>query len=149
MDKIIIFRHGEHNHDVLNNEGKAQVKSLAEKLKTCIEKNKIVKIFSSNSTRAIMSAEIIKQFYRLDEITKIDIMGEHDYDVEKIYNFIKKEVTGVDIIILATHAQHVRLLPEYFSLEEWRKYQQINKVKPGEAILIDCLDKKIIELRQS
>jgi len=153
IKKIILVRHGKYddstNQDVgLSQVGIEQIHGLLEKLSTFIEKNKTIKIFTSPFIRTTMSAEIIAQGFKVEKITTIYIMGEDDIDEGKIFDFIKSEEAQADIIILVTHAQHVRFFPQFFSFVEWATDREIDKVKPGEAVVIDCLNKKIIELRR-
>lgn len=148
MEKIILIRHGDHKNDILTDKGRIEINNLANKLDFLTEKNKIIKIFSSNYTRTIMSAELIKQLYELDDIIKIDVMGENDFEEEKIYDFIKTKANQIEIVILVTHAQHVRFFPGYFSIAEWQKMNQLDKIETGEAVIIDCLKQEISVLKK-
>ncbi|MCX6792668.1 MAG: histidine phosphatase family protein [Candidatus Falkowbacteria bacterium] len=149
MNKIILFRHGEHEDDCLTNEGKKQIHELMQKLDIFIGKSQDIKIFTSTFARTKMSAEIIAQGLKVEKITTINIIGEDDIDEDKIYDFIKSEEAQAEIVILATHVQHVRFFPQFFSFVEWATDKEIDEIEPGEAVMIDCLDKKIIELKRS
>lgn len=147
IKKIILIRHGEHRDDELTDNGRQQIRNIISKLTPIIGKCQSIKIFSSFATRAIMTAEFIRQSFNVEDdfITKTDLLGDDNLSEDEIAKFIENE--KAEIIILVTHHNHLISFPEYFFFMMWNKsIETINNVQFGEAIIINCKKGKIMRI---
>lgn len=154
MKKIIVVRHG--IYDDITGElipiGKNQLKKLAKKIFSIVEKNSRVIILASNALRCQESADIISKKIGIEfESHKIlfsDCTSLFE-DFEIALKLVQSKMKETDLLILVTHSENCIAFPRYFSKEfnikisssDDDKYFPGKKIPEGQACLINYEEK--------
>ncbi|MDA3840663.1 MAG: phosphoglycerate mutase family protein [Patescibacteria group bacterium] len=116
MKKLIIVRHGHYDDNLrLSNHGKTQMNELAKKVQANLNGASAL-ILSSSAPRASDSATA------MNEVLKVDLMEHEEFwdDIshrgskEKSCETIEANNHEADAVIVVTHLELTRSIPEYF-----------------------------------
>jgi broad specificity phosphatase PhoE len=106
MEKLIICRHGEEDglKDVLTENGRGQIRRLADHLRSHVHERPIV-LISSPSGRTKESAEILcGELGLAGYICREDLLTERKMDLKTIV----AEYSKTEVVILMAHVEHVQ-----------------------------------------
>ncbi len=149
MEKIYVVRHGEYEgaHDgPLTFPARSVIAKLAWKIKSdLLGRSKKVLIFSSETARTRMTAQIIALEFGKISIEYSNLLGPTDIvDLEGLGAFIKEQEDQCDILILVTHAEVANDFPFYYADKVWGEMVRTPILNKGEGLVIDCHE-RIIE----
>lgn len=148
MKKIYVVRHGEYEgarDGPLTFPARAVINRLAEKIKgEMLGRDEKVIIFSSNTARTRMTAEIIaKQFNKISiEYSKL-LAATEIVNVDGICALIKEHEEHCDTLILVTHAEVANDFPFYYANTVWGETVRSPVLNKGEALVMDCQAKTV------
>lgn len=140
MTEIILIRHGialkdfSTENPALSEEGKAQARVLALKLRNHFDDDKTPIIWASPAARAKETAEIIKSELGLNDISFFDELWsdlKHEHNLDWLLAKFKEHLQNPrpSPLIVVTHSEYVQLFPLMIGLPA-------TKVQNGEAIII-------------
>lgn len=149
MKKLIIVRHGQYGINYhLDDNGRAQIKALTERLKLFVNGEKVL-ILTSPTDRARESAEIIDQAFTVgfEEHEILWSENGHPADFPKTLELIRSREDQVGVIILVTHFEYVLGFPSYYAWEELNTSMCQQFVDKGEAWVLDCIEKNLTHVK--
>ena len=149
MSRLAIVRHGKYGSDYrLNDQGRAQIQTLAERLNQSFDyEQEIALVLSSIAPRAIDTAEIIAQILQAPVETHELLWSEnsHPENLEEAYKLVQSSRNRADLLVLVTHYEYTEELPALFGRRDLsqRFYQHVKK---GEGIILNYRDKYIARI---
>ena len=145
MRYLVLVRHGDYGTDGrLSTSGREQMFRLSPLLKERIE-TEWVHIFSSSAPRAMDSATILSEAFKVSfaaaEMWWSD--DQHDYHPERALAFVREHGPSTDALMVVTHLEYTEEFPGYFARAELGVELPFMSVEKGDALVIDCEAKTI------
>lgn len=145
MKRLVVVRHGEYGSgDHLNEEGRAQMNALAEKLKPLFSGCSVL-VLTSTANRARESAEILTAAFSAACEAHEILLSEssHQEDLPGVYELVRSRQDLADVVMLVTHLEYARDFPSYFGEKQLETHWHQGELEKGEAKVIDCEFKTI------
>ncbi len=141
LKKVIAVRHGEYNRGTmdLNDEGRAQMHKLAEKLVQLVGKTKKIALLTSSHLRAVQSAEIIGSRLEIGLI-KCDSLRKDEYYHygDEVTQELENQSHGSDILIVVTHFEAPSAILNAFSGKHFGREVECFEAEKGNGGML-CL----------
>lgn len=151
MKYLVVVRHGEYSDGRLNNRGRAQMGTLAEKLRP-LTNGATVLILASTTDRARESARILSSFFSsvgfFEEHEILWSENSHPEDLPGTLELVRSRKNEVDVLVLVTHYEYVVKFPAYFASEELGATMLSRLIGNGEAWVLDCSQKTLTHVGQ-
>ena len=150
MKNLVIVRHAECGNDVrINPHGREQMQRLFQRLHLLIGGGPIL-VLASSAPRAMDSAEIlVREFDHADldvAIEKHEVLwsdAHHPENIPAVLDLLGQSRDRADTIMIVTHLEYASELPERFTLREsWPECIPLIGVDRGQAVLLDCVNRK-------
>ena len=148
MKFFAVIRHGNHDDDGrIDDVGRRQMSRLAGLLEPHLEGHH-VRFLVSPAPRATDSAEVLmKELGRREDYKSSDRLwcdDDHPENVDDALELLLEESTGVDVLVVVTHAEYAALLPTEFAKASFGARGSIfpMDVEKGRGRIIDC-DRKV------
>jgi phosphohistidine phosphatase SixA len=153
MKKLVIVRHGDYGFDgSLSTKGKAQMKQLAESLRSQLGGGKTIILFST-APRGEQSARILAAELGITELEPHEVLWSdrengRSAHPAKTLALVRSKKELYDIVVLVTHYEYAEEFPMYFSQCEFDGLLFICvEIKKAEAWVIDCETRQRVRVK--
>lgn len=110
---VILVRHGRAQRPAsgaelpeplipLSPDGAAAVRALAGMLAS--RESAVMRILTSTKTRAVETAQLIAQAFRVAAVEELDSLSEDSFDYDDVVGYIGRECSGEKSVIIVSHA---------------------------------------------
>lgn len=144
MKRLVIARHGEYsgggNNPLLNADGQAQMRRLADGLKALINGGSVV-VLASTAARGSMSGKVVATCLEcaMEECPVLWSDNQHDTNCAEVLELIQSK-KDFDTVVLVTHLEYTQKLPSHIGEHLFGgKEFPFAQVPKGRAWVIDCV----------
>ena len=149
MHYLVVVRHGEYNKRTshLNAAGRAQIRAVTSKISWLAPRPRL-KIFCSSAQRTRESATVISRGLGVEVAQRQFLRSMTDLTERQIQQALSlvRRHQYLDMLVLITHLEFTRDLPDYVSREFFGIPFPRQEVAKGGAWLIDFEHRTIVQL---
>ena len=155
MKNLVVIRHAACGNDGrISEDGRQQMHRLFDHLHRFVNAGTVLVLTSSASRATDSAAVLVREFECVDlavEIEKHDLLWSdvhHREDIPGALALLARSRDRADTIVVVTHLEYAGELPERFTLQEsWPEPIPLLGVDRGQAVLLDCVNRRCRYLR--